>query len=328
MPWDHIYCCIYDINHYDYVVDMTSIYRGKTTRSRRLLIEEMEPPHFLYFGDSHIGRLRNWALMREDGCGPDYWEHKLLDKCEFVYSGGSRWDTVLNRVRGIEVPIHQTQGDTWSDMMEQYSKGNFKPTHVVISCSGNDVCHINDKYFAKIRFSTIWHLLVDVPFGPSEYQKQRNHWFDDRVTKPIKVHDFDHEAFLEKELQNVKNHINCVMGVLTDTFSDCKLFAIGALRRKHWFPEMNDLLAKINMYLRTKHHVSICNIGNFIHYWHMERDWIHLNKEGYKLLMSKGIGPVFDSYYAMCKKRTELELPADWEKMSTPQRRRYIKKVK
>ena len=115
----------------------------------------MEPPQFLYFGDSHIGRLRNWALMHGDGCGPDLWEHKLLDKCEFVYSGGSRWDTVLKRVHGIDVPIHQTQGDTWGDMIEKYCNGSFKPTHVFLRCSGNDVCHINDKYFVKIRFSTI-----------------------------------------------------------------------------------------------------------------------------------------------------------------------------
>ena len=313
---------------YIYVVDMSSIYKGKSTRSRRLLIEEVEPPQFLYFGDSHIGRLFNWSQMREDGCGPDFWEYRLLQKCEYIYSGGSRWCNVLKRVRGIDVPLHQTQGDTWGDMMTRFLDGRFQPTHIFVSCSGNDICQINDSYFCKIRLSKIWHLLIDVPFGPSEFHKKKQLWFDDRVIVPKKVTDFNHEEFLENELQTIKNNIDNVMLVLTMYFPKCKIFALGALRRKHWFPEMNELLAKVNMYLRIKHAVTICNIGKFVRYWHLERDWIHLNKEGYKLLMSKAIGSVFDSYYAMVKPAQKFDVPADWNNMSQPQRRRYIKRQK
>ena len=118
------------------------------------------------------------------------------------------------------------------------------------------------------------------------------------------------------------------MHVLTTTFPDCKIFALGALRWRHWFLEMHDMLAQVNMYLRRKHHVSVCNISKCVCYWHLERDWIHLNKEGYELLMSKAIGSVFDSYYAMMKPKPTYELPDDWNNMSQPQRRRYIKRQK
>ena len=319
-----LYACILPIT---YFVDMATVYDGKTTWTRRLFIEEVDPPHFLYFGDSHIGRLCLWSMMMEDSCGPNSWEHKLLKHGEYVYSGGSKWSTILNRMRGIEVPVHQKQGDTWSRMLNNYHKGLFKPTHIFLSMSGNDVCAINDKYYIKIRSSNIWHLLTDIPYGPSDYCKHNHLWFDDRINPPMKQEDFNHEIFLQQQKNSIYKSIDSVMKVLSTHFPECKIFVLGALPRKHWFPEMLEILSDINKYLRIKHKVSVVQVHKFVKRCHLEKDGIHFNKEGYKVLMSKGVGPVFDSYYAMVKKPVIYDVPEYWDNMSKPQRKRFIKRL-
>ncbi len=48
-------------------------------------------------------------------------------------------------------------------MISLYDEGKFNPTHIMVSLSGNDICEINDDYYKRLRFSSIWHLIIDVP---------------------------------------------------------------------------------------------------------------------------------------------------------------------
>ncbi len=223
--------------------------------------------------------------------------------------GGSKWRNMHERVQGRNVPLHQTQGDTWGRMLAKYSSKDFQPTHIFLSGNGNDICETNDGFYHKLRFSTVWHILIDSPLGPSKYyeKKHRHDWFDERCIPPGKPKEFDVQLFVKNRTANLKLGIDNV-GILTKQFPECKIFALGCFYRKHWFPAISDMVPILNRYMREKHGISVVQMNGFLQEMHMNEDTIHLNHEGYKLLISKAIGPMCDSYYAINSHKTHPRL--------------------
>ena len=168
-------------------------------------------------------------------------------------------------------------------MLSRYNKKTFQPTHIFLSGNGNDIWEINDEYYHKVRFSTVWHILVDSPFGPSEFyrKKHRHDWFDDRCIAPGKPKKFDSKAYIDWKIVDLERGIDNVVGILTRQFPECKIFALGCFYRKHWFPTVSDMVPILNRYMRDKHNISVVQINGFIQEMHMEKDNVHLNYEGY-----------------------------------------------
>ena len=132
-----------------------------------------------------------------------------------MYSGGSEWPNIDDRVRGIGVPSHQQQGDLWTQVLTEVENGLFVPEYLFLSLMGNDMCSINDNYYHKLRHSDKWHILVHSMYGPSDYYLERNHyWFDDRVLPPFKQIKFDHQKFIKTNLNTVQGHIDKVVLIL------------------------------------------------------------------------------------------------------------------
>ena len=290
---------------------VVSAVKGRTTLTRSCYIEEAPPPKTVFYGTSHIGRLLKWKLNVNAMGGPNDIEQKLLRESKFIYSGGSKWYNIHDRVQGKGVPLHQRQGDTWGKVLHEINVNGFKPEYVVVCCLANQLCELNDWYYDEVRRSDCWHMLVDSPYGPSEYYKQRNrHWFDDRVRCPLKPKQLDQLKFMNKHKAKIEGHIKTVVSILKSQFSGCKFFYIGAINRLHWFPCITNLISYFNKHMRDTHGMQLCCINRFLRKKHMESDLIHLNREGYKLLLSKGLGPYVDhhlSRYCKFDKRVPIE---------------------
>ena len=92
----------------------------------------------------------------------------------------------------------------------------------------------------------------------------------------------------------IEGNMDKVMKILKSQFGECKFFYIGAINIVHWFPAITNLIMHTNHYMRDKHNMQLCCINWFLCKKHMKSDLVHLNREGYKFLLSKGMGPFVD----------------------------------
>ena len=295
-------------------------FKGRTTYTRRVNIDGLRAPNVVYYGDSHVGRLQKWAQYVETN--GTFWslEKKVLSKSRYIYSGGSTWANVHRRVQGKDVPLHQKQGNTWKQVMDEIDRGDYVAEYVFISCFGNDMDQMNDRYYHHVRHSAIWHLLIDSPYQPSEYY-QAKHWWDDRVRPPSVVRPFDHRKFVKKEIKDLKKSICAVVKVLKCAFPAVVFYILGTLIRQNWYPVIRNLVVEMNLYMRLTHRMKVIQINGYIAGHHLEKDGTHLTSEGYRLFISKAVGPLLDSfYYRIQSPKTRLE----FHEMSKAQKRRHL----
>ena len=102
---------------------------GLTTYKRRGGIDSTPPPKMIFFGDSHITRLYYWNNSKLAKGGPNDLEQKILRNSRFIYSGGSKWFNVMDRVTAEKVPAHQTQGNLWQIVVDEVTSGEYIPEH-------------------------------------------------------------------------------------------------------------------------------------------------------------------------------------------------------
>ncbi len=298
---------------------------GRTTFTRRNRIEEMNPPKIVFYGDSHIGRLLLWKLDLDHTQFMYDLEEKILRDSRFIYSGGSKWSNIHTRVQGIGVPSHQKQGNTWLRVISDIEKGHYDPDFLFLSCSGNDLCQINDAYYDKLRHSPAWHLIAHNEYGPSNYYRQKhNLWFDDRILPPKKIVQFDHVNFIEAEFELLQGYIDDVMCVLNENFQ-CKKYILGTLYRQHWFPAVSNMVTRLNALFRLRYKIKVCQINGYITTREMNPDGIHLSQEGYRLFVSKGLGPLIDLHIKQtCKKKDKVPLA----ELPKPVRKKIYRKMR
>ena len=98
----------------------------KTVRHRDIV--NIDPPKVLYYGDSHMGRLKWWSDGDYGRFKPNALEDIVLSESRFAYSGGLKWADVHSRVNGINLPAHQKQGDTWGPIVAS----EFEPDYIYI----------------------------------------------------------------------------------------------------------------------------------------------------------------------------------------------------
>ena len=91
-------------------------------------------PTVLMYGDSHITHLEEWSQIPPEQhvfFGPTPLDTRVLTNAYYCAVGGSRFDTVHDRVCGINVPSHQKpRGNQWYYITEEL---NLKPDTVLIS---------------------------------------------------------------------------------------------------------------------------------------------------------------------------------------------------
>ena len=180
----------------------------------------------------------NWR--QEISRSPDEYELclKLLSSSLFIYSGGSRWDTVHERVQGRKLPWYQTQGNTWNRAIDK----GIIPEVIYQSCGSNDMDRYNDLYYEAFCNSHWWHLLICSDYGPSDYYMSRhNVWYDKVDVCPMEIIDWDNLQFIADCHAEVKGHIDTVVKAVNKQFTGCANYAmeiicrkVGSLRYKTW----------------------------------------------------------------------------------------------
>ena len=208
-------------------------------------------PKVLLYGDSMITHLETWAKLSKNNkenkplknkkfklkliSPPTDLDDKALSKSQYCAVGGSRFDTVHDRVRGIKVPDTQPdRGNQWAHITEVIK---FKPDVIVISCGGND-CSRSDSRLKD-------HL-------------NRQALANKRPTKcnisSLNVHPV---PFMQLEESDILDEMKTVIARLRDTFPSARLIFAGILCRRGWLDVTCEMAANLNAYAEN-HLATLC----------------------------------------------------------------------
>ncbi len=301
--------------------------KGLTTYKRRIGIDKTHSPEMIFFGDSHITRLYYWSSNKLAKGGPNDLEQKIMGNSRFIYSGGSKWFNVMDRVTAEKVPAHQKQGNLWQIVADEVASGEFVPEHFIISLLSNDLDALNDRYFDTLSRSTIWHTLSYFNCGPSLfYRKMNNQWFNDQLRPPVRPFEMDHEKYINNQFDKICQQIDQVMWTVKQFFPGCQFYVLSAIPRDNWYPAIVKLIPRFNRYMRQKHKVKVLAVNGFLMEKHLDDYRVHFSNEGYKLLLSKGLGPIVDAHIK--KYGPEKAPKRKLEDMSKTQRRRIYAKIR
>ncbi len=286
-------------------------------------IMNIDPPKVLYYGDSHLGRLKWWTDGDYGRFKPNALEEIVLSESRFAYSGGSKWSDVHHRVNGINLPAHQKQGDTWGPIVNS----EFRPDYIYISCGSNTYDQYNDQYFVKLRNSPVWHLLIDVPYGPSKFFKDKYPAFCDLRKPPMgPVEDFDSKLFVDTAYDDTCKEVKSVMTEIDAVYDSVRKYGLSCIMRKNWFPAIRVLAYRINGYMSKSHQITMNQINGFLDGMHFCRDDIHLNALGYRVFVEKGLGPMLDSYYNQHRLPKSVRNPPKTSKSAKRRLRKRLQK--
>ena len=91
-------------------------------------------PKVIWIGDSHIRRLKEW--FQAEGNHIPAEDRMFLKKSGWASSGGSKFDTFVDRIGGFKLPRRQRhQGDQWTEVIVKHPY----PYAVILSMGSNDV---------------------------------------------------------------------------------------------------------------------------------------------------------------------------------------------
>ena len=172
-------------------------------RWRDILINR--PPNAVFVGDSHVSRMKlwlDWVHLNEQRFKL---ETKALGMSLLVYTGGSRWDTLYDRVQGINVPSHQTHGNILQQVLDNKE---ITPEFIFWISGINDLDWYNDKYHEALHKSTTW-LPSDYPnCGPSaRYKKKNLDWMQHIMVVDTSLHDTKKDV-IDKLHDVVKSNVD------------------------------------------------------------------------------------------------------------------------
>ncbi len=106
---------------------------------------------------------------------------------------------IHQRVQGIGVPPKQTQGDTWSAVINE---STYNPTHLYLICGSNDIDKTND--FLYFKFSNCQY--TPLIFGRYHKPSVRYHRNSQYKFKQFSM--FDPCAYIEARLDQISGHID------------------------------------------------------------------------------------------------------------------------
>ena len=87
---------------------MLPVYNGPLQKIEKVVVPS-RIPRLLLYGDSHITRLERWRNQLNIHIMPNQptdLDRLIMSKAEFCAVGGSRYDTIHDRVQRINVPSH------------------------------------------------------------------------------------------------------------------------------------------------------------------------------------------------------------------------------
>ena len=222
----------------------------------------------LLYGDSHIVRLEEWVDQRynvENIYGPTPLDHIALSNIELCAVGGTRFNTIHEKVCGVGVPKHQRrQGNQWDHIV---NKLKLQLATVIISLGGNDYDRL-DKMMKRNRRRQLQAFVRPT--------RKNAHWIF-----------YSEEYFWEVELMNLYHQIDDVIMELKGQFPETKLYFMGILKRSHWSPEARKVADNVDWYLKKGPQCKLLHMNGLVRPEHFLRDRVHLTGYGYQFFMDK-----------------------------------------
>ena len=148
------------------------------------------------------------------------WDHTILDAARYVYSSGSVWKNVHLSVQGIDVPVNQTQENTWKSLIDDIKKG-YIPTNLFSNCGSNDIDAANDLFHFPMCNSQFVTFKPPKGCGPSS----RYHQMYGQLASKFAI--FDQNAFVEVKFYEITQHIDKVFEVFHSVFDNVEYHAMG-----------------------------------------------------------------------------------------------------
>ncbi len=113
------------------------------------VLKGQDMPIFLFYGDSHLTRLKDWFKVAADEGGQKKADRDVLCHQHFCAVSGSKFKSVHDRVQGINVPDTQPfRGNLW-----RYTVNfkELKPDYIVVSLGANDASSLDQEYQREMR---------------------------------------------------------------------------------------------------------------------------------------------------------------------------------
>ena len=194
-------------------------------------------PTILFYGDSHMSNLQDW-LEKCTGVGkPRELDKKVLELAFFCNVGGSRFDTIHDRVCNVEVPETQPdRGDQWQNII---TDPTCRPDYIIISLGGNDADEFGKKLGKKLANS-----------------------------------DIDPNEFYNKEYLRVTEQMDIVFDRLGNQFQNAQLIFMAIMDRDNWSVTTKQFAQDLTFYVKKCWKIKVMQISGKITPYHMKRDHI------------------------------------------------------
>ena len=185
----------------------------------------------------------------------------------------------------------------------------------------------HDRYHDALRRSSAWGLIACDAYGPSDYYKQKNPYWNDKIVLPTDDVPKQPQEIIDELHANVKKHMDAAIKKITGDITGCMPFALEIVPRSNWYPAIRNACFGVSAYMRSKHKMTVSRVKQHVKPWHIKRDKVHFSVSGYQMIMDKGIGPMLDVYYDKVRIPKHVRM-AQQKPLSRNGRKRAAKRAK
>ena len=233
-------------------------------------------PTILFYGDSHLTRFKKWIKSTNLPDGPTFLDRYVLQHKHFCAVGGSRFNTIHDRVRGIKVPPTQPfRGNLW-----RYTTRvkELRPDYIVVSLGFNDISRFDRMY--KKEMADFKEVNMNVPIDEID-----------------ESHKFADAEFWAKEQKDILDNVDIIVGRLRHNFPGSRLIFVGVIPDKNWCHESIILCNNLEWHMKEKLGLKLAPIAGLVDKdIHVDNDGVHLTPSGYRLFMDKVVSRVVDMW--------------------------------
>ena len=164
-------------------------------------------------------------------------------------------------------------------------------------CGTNDCDFYNDLYHDALRCSDIWHIIACDEYGPSDWYKNKNPHWNDKVSLPSGIAPKHPKEVISDMHYNIKRHMDTAIKKITGDVPNYQQFALEIVPRANGYPAVLNASCGINAYMKSKHGMTVARVKKHVKPWHIKKDKVHFSVSGYQMVLDRGIGPMLDVYY-------------------------------
>ena len=235
-------------------------------------------PTVLLYGDSQLTHLKRWYQIPSVSripYRPTSLDTKPLDSCIWCAVPGTRFDTIHDKVCGIDIPANQDfLGDQWGAIT---GDNLINPAYRVCSLGGNDISEFDTAFKKKLHQQQIALRNAARGFGDTS------------------MADFDAVEYWGKEKKTLHERIDIVYNRLGQTFPDAKIGHFAIMKRDVWCDAAIRMADNLDWYVHNKLGIKLLSINDLVNHTHLKRDGVHLNK-GFRLFMDQVFSSLLNSF--------------------------------